>query len=136
MNNVNIIGRLTKDIEIKKTSNNLSVAHFSIAVNGNNKDKVYFFNAVVWREKADYLGRYAHKGSLIAITGELTTNSYINRDNQKITKVEILCDSVQLLSYSKNASNNEETQVNYDNETQDSTNDNESQELTEDDLPF
>ena len=68
VNSVILIGRLTKDPEIKKTSSGKSVASFTLAVNQRfNRDKTDFINCVAWEKTADYLGNYVKKGNLIAV---------------------------------------------------------------------
>ncbi len=105
-NNVNLVGRLTKDIELKKTSNGISVASFSLAVNdrkdANNNQISYFFNVVAWKQFAEFLSKYAHKGDLIGIQGRLTTRQYDNQRGDKVTVTEVVADDVKLLAKSQN----------------------------------
>ena len=96
MNKVIMIGRLTKDPEIKKTSSGKSVASFSLAVSDRyNRDKTDFINCVAWEKTADYLGNYVKKGNLIAVEGRISTRNYDGSDGKKVYITEVVCDSVQ-----------------------------------------
>lgn len=97
MNKIELTGRLTKDIEIKVTQNNKRVAEFSLAVK-KNKEEANFINIVCWEQKADFLSNYATKGTLIAVTGSLETNNYVNKDGNKVYQTYVLADGVEILS--------------------------------------
>ena len=105
-NNVNLVGRLTKDIEIKKTNSGKEVATFSLAVNDkkvNDQQVSFFFNIVAWEQCARYLKQYAGKGDLIGVNGRLTTRSYQNTRGDKVTVTEVVADDVMLLNKAKQA---------------------------------
>ena len=73
MNNVQLIGRVTKDIEVRKTPSNKSVANFTLAVDdgyGENK-KAQFINCVAWEKSAETIAKYVHKGDMFGVTGKL-----------------------------------------------------------------
>lgn len=90
MNNVNIIGRLTKDIELRHTSENKPVCTFCVAVDAG-KDKAYFIDCVAWGDKAENIAKYFHKGDKIGITGQITTRMYEqDGKNRKATEVNTL----------------------------------------------
>jgi len=96
VNSVILIGRLTKDPEIKKTSSGKSVASFTLAVNQRfNRDKTDFINCVAWEKTADYLGNYVKKGNLIAVEGRISTRNYDGSDGKKAYITEVVCESVQ-----------------------------------------
>ena len=98
MNNINITGNLTKDIELKSTQSGISVCSFNVAVKRpHTKDTTDFIPVTAWRQNAEYLGRYARKGNRVGISGSLTTRIYEDRDGNKRTAYEILADSVELL---------------------------------------
>lgn len=98
MNNINITGNLTKDIELKSTQSGISVCSFNVAVKRpHTKDTTDFIPVTAWRQNAEYLGRYAHKGNRVGISGSLTARNYEDRDGNKRTAYEILADSVELL---------------------------------------
>ena len=103
INRVVLVGRLTKDVEVRKTQSNLSVASFTIAVDsrrraqdGSTQNQADFINCVAWRQPADFLGQYARKGAMIGVDGRLQSRSY-ERDGQRVYVTEVVCDNVQLL---------------------------------------
>ncbi|BET22519.1 single-stranded DNA-binding protein [Solobacterium moorei] len=104
INSVVLVGRLTKDVEIRKTQSGLSVASFTVACDrrlsqaqkNNNEQSADFINCVAWRGSADFLGNYAHKGDTVGVEGRLQTRSY-DRDGQRVYVVEVLANSVNLL---------------------------------------
>ena len=104
INNVVLVGRLTKDIELRKTQSGLSVASFTIACDrrlsqerkNNNEQSADFISCVAWRGSADFLGRYAHKGDTVGVEGRIQTRNY-DRDGQKIYVTEIIANSVSIL---------------------------------------
>lgn len=80
-NSVKLIGRLTKDVEIRKTQTGKSVASFTLAVDSGKKGAegkniTNFFSVVAWDKSADNLSLYAHKGNMLAVEGELSSRSY------------------------------------------------------------
>jgi single-strand DNA-binding protein len=135
INNVVLVGRLTKDPEIRKTQTGLSVASFTIAANRPKKkdeeQKADFINCIAWRGTADFLGRYAKKGNLVGIEGRIQTRNYENQHGYTVYVTEILCNSVQLLESKK--SNNDEPMENgiYSVDMEDMSID-----LTSEELPF
>lgn len=107
INRVILVGRLTKDIEVKKTQSGLSVTSFTIAVNrrqarDSQERQADFINCVAWRGTADFLGQYAKKGSLMGIEGRIQTRNYDGQDGKRVYVTEVLCDNCQLLE-SRNA---------------------------------
>lgn len=102
INNVVLVGRLTRDPDLRYTQSGAAVATFNLAVNRNftnqNGDReADFINCVIWRKAAETLANYAHKGSLIGITGRIQTRSYDNQQGQKVYVTEVVCDNFQLL---------------------------------------
>jgi single-strand DNA-binding protein len=96
MNKVIMIGRLTKDPEVKKTQSNKTVANFTVAINDKySKDKTDFINCVAWEKTAEYLGNYVKKGNLIAVEGRISTRNYDGSDGKKVYITEVVCESVQ-----------------------------------------
>lgn len=111
-NNVNLVGRLTKDIEIKKTNSGKEVTTFSLAVNDkkvNDQQVSFFFNIVAWEQCARYLKQYASKGDLIGVNGRLTTRQYQNTRGDKVTVTEVVADDVMLLNKAKQAQQAQQT---------------------------
>lgn len=111
INNVVLVGRLTKDIELRKTSSNISTCTFTLACNrkysgGNsNGPTADFISCVAWRQSADFLAQYASKGSIVGVEGRITTRNYEGQ-NGKVYVTEVTCESVQLIGGSKSASTN------------------------------
>ena len=112
INRVVLVGRLTRDVEVRKTASGLSVATFTVACDrrmargqdGNNQKSAAFISCVAWRQAADFLGSYARKGALVGVEGRIQTRNY-DRDGQKVYVTEIVCDTVNLLE-SKSQSQN------------------------------
>lgn len=101
MNRVELVGRLTKDIELKKTQSGLSVASFTIAVNRRGGDQTADFIAcVAWRQSAEYLANYGKKGSVVALEGRIQTRNY-DQNGHKVYVTEIVADSVSLIGGKK-----------------------------------
>ena len=102
MNNVSLVGRLTKDVELKYTGSNTAVATFTLAVNRNRKNEngereADFINVVIWRQSAENLANWAKKGALIGVTGRIQTRSYDNQQGQRVYVTEVVAESFQLL---------------------------------------
>lgn len=105
MNTVNIMGRLTRDAEIRATQTGKSVASFTIAVDSGYGEKktANFIPCVAWEKTAEFISKYFGKGDMIAITGELRSRSY-EKDGQKRTAVEILVSNVDFCGGKKESS--------------------------------
>jgi single-strand DNA-binding protein len=108
MNNISIVGRLTKDVEIQKTSNGIKFARLNIAVPSEQKNSegerlTDFFTCVVWREAAETIAKYFEKGNPIAFTGSMNSRSY-EKDGAKHTIWEL---NVKNFYFVGGGSNNE-----------------------------
>jgi len=102
INRVILIGRITKELVLKKTKTNKYLLNFSIAVNnGENTD---FFDCTAWGITAENIAKYMAKGSLIGVDGALQTNKYVNKDRVQISKTYINVSNVQFLDNKKNQS--------------------------------
>ena len=103
INNVVLVGRLTRDVELRYTPSNQAVATFTLAVNRNFKNQstgereADFINCVIWRQQAENLANWAKKGALIGVTGRIQTRSYDNQQGQRIYVTEVVAESFQLL---------------------------------------
>lgn len=102
INNVVLVGRTTKDPELRYTPSNVAVATFSLAVNRNFKDangerETDFINCVIWRQQAENLANWAKKGALIGITGRIQTRSYENQQGQRVYVTEVVAENFQML---------------------------------------
>lgn len=112
MNKVFLIGRLTRDPELRYTSSNIAVATFSIAVNRPfsnqaGEREADFINIVVWRKQAENIKNYLSQGSQIAVDGRIQTRSYDGEDGKKRYVTEVVADNVQFLdSRNRNEGNN------------------------------
>lgn len=94
-----IMGRLTADPELRTTPNGISVTSFSVAVDrsyqkAGTERQTDFINVVAWRQTAEFVSRYFHKGSMIAVQGSIQTRNYEDRNGNKRTAVEIVADNV------------------------------------------
>lgn len=122
MNNVNILGTLTRDIELRYLPSGSAVANFSIAVNqdykkdGETIKKTSFFNCVSFGKQAEILNQYFHKGSRILINGELNQETY-EKDGQNREKITIRINSFDFIDKKDNNSNTQPKQEEYKPQT-------------------
>lgn len=110
MNKVILSGRLTKDPEVKHTNSGVAVCSFTIAVdrrfkNNNGERLTDFVPCVAWRQQATLLGQYFHKGSRIAIVGEIQTRKYDAQDGSSRTVTEVNIEEIEFVD-TKSESNN------------------------------
>lgn len=106
INNVVIVGRLTKDPDMRYTGSGKAVATFTLAVNrdfknGNGEREADFINCVIWGKSAETLVNYVKKGSLLGVTGRIQTRNYENQQNQRVYVTEIVAGTFQLLESKK-----------------------------------
>ena len=105
INNVTLIGRVVRDIEVNSTNSGKSVASFALAVDGYGKDAdASFIDCVAWNKAAELLAEYAPKGKQIGITGRLQTRIW-EKDDIKRKATEVIIDQFQLLSDAKSGNN-------------------------------
>ena len=102
INRVVLVGRMTRDPELRRTPQGDAVTSFTLAVNRNytsrdGQQQADFINCVVWRKPAENVERYCSKGSLVGVEGRIQTRSYDNSQGQNVYVVEVICDSVQFL---------------------------------------
>ena len=127
LNSVVLVGRLTRDVEVRKTASGISMARFTVAVdrrvsssrdngNGGNGQQptADFISCIAWRQRADFLGSYGRKGTLIGVEGSIQTGSYTNQSGQKVNTTDVVADNVQLLE-SRSASQNRSADQSYGN---------------------
>ena len=115
MNKVTLIGRLTKDPELRYTSSNIAVASFTLAVDRgytsqNGERQADFLNIVVWRKPAENVKKFLTKGSQVAVDGSIQTRSYDDQNGQKRYITEILANSVEFLGSKGNTSSQQGTE--------------------------
>ena len=157
INSVTLVGRLTKDIELRKTSSNTSVCNFTVAVDRrfqsqqNGGQTADFINCIAWRQSADFLAQYAQKGTVVSVEGRIQTRSY-DGQNGKVYVTEVVADNVQIISNRQgttvsNTQSSSYNNNNYSNQTftpsadpgysmDDDFSDTPSLEISSDDLPF
>ena len=105
LNKVVLAGRITADVELKQTSTGISVASFSIAVNRRFQSKgadgqaqqADFINVTAWRQTAEFISKYFHKGSPICITGSIQTRSWTDQNGQKRYTTEVVADEAMFV---------------------------------------
>ena len=102
INNVVLVGRLTKDPDLRYTASGSAVATFTLAVNRNftnqNGDReADFINCVIWRKPAETMANYARKGTLLGVVGRIQTRNYENQQGQRVYVTEVVCENFQLL---------------------------------------
>ena len=106
MNKVFLIGRLTRDPELRYTGSNTAVATFSLAVNRNftnasGERETDFINIVVWRKQAENVKNYLSKGSKVAIDGHIQTRSYDDQNGIRKHITEVVAENVEFLDSRK-----------------------------------
>lgn len=102
INRVILVGRLTKDPELRYTSSNIAYSRFTIAVNRTFKGpsgerEADFIQCVAWRGQAENVARFIRKGSLVGVDGRIQTGSYDDKDGKRVYTTDVVCDSVQFL---------------------------------------
>jgi single-strand DNA-binding protein len=101
INRVVLTGRLTRDLELRRTQSGTSVVSFTLAVDRNLKKEgqpeADFINCVAWNRQADTMAQYLHRGSLIGVDGRLQTRNYENQQGQRVYITEVLVESFTFL---------------------------------------
>jgi single-strand DNA-binding protein len=113
MNRIVLVGRLTKDPELRYTPNGVPVATFTLAVNRNFKKEngeteADFINCVIWRKPAENVANFLKKGGLAGVDGRIQTRNYEGQDGKRVYVTEVLAESVQFLE-PKNGNNQSNT---------------------------
>ena len=101
MNRVVMVGRMTRDPELRRTGSGAAVTSFTLALNRNyntaDGQQADYIPCVVWNKIAENVAQYCSKGSLVGVEGRLRSRSYDNAQGQRVYVVEVVCDSVQFL---------------------------------------
>ena len=102
MNTVQLVGRLTKDVELRYTSSGTAVGSFTLAVNRNftnqqGEREADFINCVIWRKAAENLANFTRKGSQIGVEGRIQTRNYENQQGQRVYVTEVVVNNFHLL---------------------------------------
>ena len=145
MNSVQLIGRLTKDLDLKYTPSGKAVATGTLAVNRRFKNaqgesEADFINIQIWDKSAENLANFTRKGSLVGITGRIQTRNYENKEGQRVYVTEVVAENFALLESKKDGASNGQTgQSNNRSSHQPSdqfSSHGESIDISDDDLPF
>lgn len=107
MNNANLVGRLTRPVDLRYTQTGIAYGSFTLAVTRKYKNKdgereADFINCVIWKKGAELLANYTQKGSLIGVTGPIQTRSYDNQQGQRVYVTEVLVENFDFLESRKN----------------------------------
>lgn len=102
INRVVLIGRLTKDVEVRYTQSGMAVGTFSLAVNrqftnASGEREADFINGVIWRKAAENFANFTHKGVLVAVEGRLQTRNYEDKNGNRVYVTEVVADNFSLL---------------------------------------
>ncbi|CWU41358.1 TPA: single-stranded DNA-binding protein [Listeria monocytogenes] len=159
MNRVVLVGRLTKDPDLRYTPAGVAVATFTLAVNrpfknGQGEQEADFIQCVVWRKPAENVANFLKKGSLAGVDGRVQTRNYEGNDGKRVYVTEIVAESVQFLEPKQNAvegstPNNNQNEANYSNNNKNGSyrasssqnsdsfaNEGKPIDISDDDLPF
>ncbi|ENG4426094.1 single-stranded DNA-binding protein [Listeria monocytogenes] len=158
MNRVVLVGRLTKDPELRYTPAGVAVATFTLAVNRtftnqNGEREADFIQCVVWRKPAENVANFLKKGSMAGVDGRIQTRNYEDNDGKRVFVTEVVAESVQFLEPRNHAedatSNNYQNEANYSNNNKTSSyradtsqksdsfaNEGKPIDISDDDLPF
>ena len=113
INQVILIGRLTKDIEIRYTRDNKAVGNFTLAVQRRFKDSngnivTDFIDCVIFGKQAEALQKYTHKGDMIGVEGSIQKKDYENKEGKKVYQTEVMVEKITFLSQGKKKETSEE----------------------------
>ncbi|MFC0690520.1 single-stranded DNA-binding protein [Enterococcus faecalis] len=148
MNNVTLIGRATKDPDLRYTASGAAVATFTLAVNRNYKNQnsdreADYIQCVIWRKPAETLANYVKKGTLLGISGRLQTRNYENQQGQRVYVTEVIVESFYLLESRSQSESREQKTTTSQTPPMDNTMGNNDDpfdgnpiDISDDDLPF
>ena len=157
LNRVILIGRLTRDPELRYTPSGVAVAQFALAVdrpftNQQGNREADFINIVVWRKQAENCANYLRKGRLVAVEGRIQTRNYENSEGRRVYVTEVVANNVRFLESAGSAANREETpnrgmydnnnansnsnNTDYNNDIDPFSDDGKPVDISDDDLPF
>ena len=152
INRVVLVGRMTRDPELRRTGNGAAVTSFTLALNRNynsaDGQQADYISCVTWNKVAENVEKYCSKGSLVGVEGRLRSRSYDNAQGQRVYVTEVVCDSVQFLEtkprdkyeeqqYHSQSTYNPNQYQQPQNQQQDSfMNENPSFNIMEDDIQF
>lgn len=110
INQVVLVGRVTKDIELKYLQSGIPYAEFTVAINrpfanNNGEREADFVSCQVWNKQAENMVRYVEKGHLIGVVGSINTSNFMGKDGKQVYKTKVRVDSVQFLQSKKQDNN-------------------------------
>lgn len=137
INNVTLVGRLTRDPELRYTTSDVAVVTFNLAVNRNFKGanrerEADFINCMMWRKQAELFAEWCKKGNLVGITGRIQTRSYENQQGQRVYVTEVVAETFQPLEKRDNSAN----QSNIEEQMPQSFGATNPLDISDDDMPF
>ena len=137
INNVTLVGRLTRDPELRYTPSNIAITTFNLAVNRNFKNQAGdreadFISCIMWRQQAENFANWCKKGNLVGITGRIQTRSYENQQGQRVYVTEVVAESFQTLEKKDNSAN----QSSMENQMPPSFGTSDPMDISDDDFPF
>jgi single-strand DNA-binding protein len=140
INNVTLVGRLTKEVDLRFTQNGKAVASGTLAVNrpfknANGETEADFINIVIWGKPAENTANYTNKGSLIGVTGRIQTRNYENNEGKRVYVTEVVANSVQFLD-TKKKEESQQQQTRYTHDPGDPFKDAPQTDISDSDLPF
>lgn len=147
MNRVALIGRLTKDPDLRYTPNGVAVAQFTLAVNRTftnqqGEREADFINCVIWRKPAENVANFLKKGSLAGVDGRIQTRSYDGQDGKRVYVTEVVVEYVQFLERKNNQTSNQSSREDarngqgYSRVDEDPFANDRPIDINDDDLPF
>lgn len=130
INNVVLVGRLTRPVDLRYTSNGTAVATFSLAIdrrftNQQGERETDYINCVMWRKAAENFANFTRKGSLVGIEGRIQTRNYENQQGQKVYVTEVIAENFSLLesrAVTEQRPSNDSANTGYTNQYQQSSN--------------
>lgn len=141
INRVILVGRMTRDPELRITNSGAAVTNFNLALNRNynsaDGQQADYINCVVWNKIAENVEKYCSKGSLVGVEGRLQSRSYDNAQGQKVYVTEVLCSSVQFINTKKAKEKDSDQQTHSEDVSNDSFDDEMNLfDIREEDLQF
>lgn len=109
MNKAILMGRVTKDLEVKYSKDNIPILKFTIAVNRIKKGEADFINCLAFKERAENIAKYFSKGSMIAIEGKINTGSYDDKEGRKVYTTEVVIDAFHFTGEKKKGQTSQST---------------------------
>ena len=137
MNTVNLVGRLTKEPELKYSASGVAIVRFTIAVNRQFKKEgqpdADFINCIAWRKTAENLANFQNKGNLIGVNGRIQTGSYEGQDGKRVYTTDVLAESIQFFDKKEKGQQQQQQDSYQQKQYQQQIN---TLEVSSDDLPF